>query len=102
MAAAARALLGDLIRWHLHAHRNDRIIGRHLIAAGRGARGRRTVALRLAPQEAVGKFQDFYGIKASGEIDNQMLYAPGETQLAGRPDSRMTFLRIVILLYRFV
>ena len=41
----------------------------------------------LGPQtkEAVRKFQDFYGIKASGEIDNQTLYALGETQLAGRP-----------------
>jgi peptidoglycan hydrolase-like protein with peptidoglycan-binding domain len=36
-------------------------------------------------KEAVRKFQDFYGIKASGEIDNQTLYALGETQLAGRP-----------------
>jgi peptidoglycan hydrolase-like protein with peptidoglycan-binding domain len=41
----------------------------------------------LGPQtkEAIRKFQDFYGIKASGEIDNQTLYARGETQLAGRP-----------------
>jgi peptidoglycan hydrolase-like protein with peptidoglycan-binding domain len=41
----------------------------------------------LGPQtkEAVRKFQDFYGIKASGEINNQTLYALGETQLAGRP-----------------
>ena len=41
----------------------------------------------LGPQtkEAVRKFQDFYGIKARGEIDNQTLYALGETQLAGRP-----------------
>jgi peptidoglycan hydrolase-like protein with peptidoglycan-binding domain len=41
----------------------------------------------LGPQtkEAVRKFQDFFGIKASGEIDNQTLYALGETQLAGRP-----------------
>jgi peptidoglycan hydrolase-like protein with peptidoglycan-binding domain len=41
----------------------------------------------LGPQmkEAVRKLQDFYGIKAGGEIDNQTLYALGETQLAGRP-----------------
>jgi peptidoglycan hydrolase-like protein with peptidoglycan-binding domain len=32
----------------------------------------------------VSKFQDFYGIKATGEINNQTLYALGMTQLAGR------------------
>ena len=33
--------------------------------------------------QAVRSFQEFYGIKASGQIDNQTLYALGETQLAG-------------------
>jgi peptidoglycan hydrolase-like protein with peptidoglycan-binding domain len=35
--------------------------------------------------EAVRKFQEAYGIKASGRIDNQTLYALGESQLAGQP-----------------
>ena len=41
----------------------------------------------LGPQtkEAVRKFQDFYGIKATGEIVNQTLYALGGGKLAGRP-----------------
>lgn len=39
----------------------------------------------LGPQteQAVRKFQDSYGISASGRIDNQTLYALGQTQLAG-------------------
>jgi peptidoglycan hydrolase-like protein with peptidoglycan-binding domain len=41
----------------------------------------------LGPQteQAVRKFQDAYGISASGHIDNQTLYALGQTQLAGEP-----------------
>jgi peptidoglycan hydrolase-like protein with peptidoglycan-binding domain len=41
----------------------------------------------LGPQtrEAVRKFQDFYGMKATGEIDNQTLYALGERGLVGQP-----------------
>jgi hypothetical protein len=31
------------------------------------------------------KFQDFYGLKAGGEIDNQTLYALGQSGLAGPP-----------------
>ena len=37
-------------------------------------------------KEAVRKYQDRYGIKASGEIDNQTLYALGGAELASRPD----------------
>ena len=39
----------------------------------------------IGPQteQAIRKFQDYYGIKVSGRIDNQTLYALGETQLAG-------------------
>jgi peptidoglycan hydrolase-like protein with peptidoglycan-binding domain len=36
-------------------------------------------------REAVRKFQDFYGLKAGGEIDNQTLYALGQSGLAGPP-----------------
>jgi peptidoglycan hydrolase-like protein with peptidoglycan-binding domain len=36
-------------------------------------------------REAVRKFQDFYGLKANGEIDNQTLYALGQSALAGPP-----------------
>jgi peptidoglycan hydrolase-like protein with peptidoglycan-binding domain len=32
--------------------------------------------------EAVRNFQDRYGIKASGQVDNQTLFALGETELA--------------------
>jgi peptidoglycan hydrolase-like protein with peptidoglycan-binding domain len=41
----------------------------------------------LGPQtnQAVRNFQDFYGMKASGQINNQTLYALGETRLAGQP-----------------
>jgi peptidoglycan hydrolase-like protein with peptidoglycan-binding domain len=35
-------------------------------------------------KEGVRKFQDRYGIKASGEIDNQTLFAVGESDLALR------------------
>jgi peptidoglycan hydrolase-like protein with peptidoglycan-binding domain len=38
-------------------------------------------------KEAVRNFQDRYGMKASGEIDNQTLYALGKPELAGRPGS---------------
>jgi peptidoglycan hydrolase-like protein with peptidoglycan-binding domain len=34
--------------------------------------------------EAVRKFQDAYGMKTSGRVDNQTLYALGEPQLAGQ------------------
>jgi peptidoglycan hydrolase-like protein with peptidoglycan-binding domain len=36
-------------------------------------------------EQAVRKFQDTYGIQASGRIDNQTLYALGQTQLASEP-----------------
>ncbi len=36
-------------------------------------------------EQAVRKFQDAYGISASGKVDNQTLYALGQTQLAGEP-----------------
>jgi peptidoglycan hydrolase-like protein with peptidoglycan-binding domain len=41
----------------------------------------------MGPQteQAVCKFQDAYGINASGHVDNQTLYALGETQLASEP-----------------
>ena len=41
----------------------------------------------MGPQteQAVRKFQDAYGINASGRIDNQTLYALGQTQLASEP-----------------
>jgi peptidoglycan hydrolase-like protein with peptidoglycan-binding domain len=41
----------------------------------------------LGPQteQAVRKFQEAYGINMSGRIDNQTLYALGQTQLAGEP-----------------
>jgi peptidoglycan hydrolase-like protein with peptidoglycan-binding domain len=35
-------------------------------------------------EEAVHKFQDFYGIKPTGHIDNQTLYALGAPQLASQ------------------
>ena len=40
----------------------------------------------LGPQteQAIRKFQDHYGIKVTGRIDNQTLYALGEAQLAGQ------------------
>jgi peptidoglycan hydrolase-like protein with peptidoglycan-binding domain len=38
-------------------------------------------------KEAVRNFQDRYGIKADGEIDNQTLYALGKPELAGQPGS---------------
>jgi peptidoglycan hydrolase-like protein with peptidoglycan-binding domain len=40
----------------------------------------------LGPQteQALRKFQDYYGIKVTGRIDNQTLYALGEAQLAGQ------------------
>jgi peptidoglycan hydrolase-like protein with peptidoglycan-binding domain len=38
-------------------------------------------------QQAVRHYQDRYGIKASGNIDNQTLYALGATELAGQPGS---------------
>jgi peptidoglycan hydrolase-like protein with peptidoglycan-binding domain len=37
-------------------------------------------------REAVRGYQDRYGMPATGEIDNQTLYALGGTELAGRPD----------------
>ena len=36
-------------------------------------------------EQAVRKFQDAYGINNSGHIDNQTLYALGQTQLASEP-----------------
>lgn len=38
-------------------------------------------------KEAVRNFQDRYGMKADGEIDNQTLYALGKPELAGQPGS---------------
>jgi peptidoglycan hydrolase-like protein with peptidoglycan-binding domain len=40
----------------------------------------------LGPQteQAIRKFQDHYGLKVTGRIDNQTLYALGEAQLAGQ------------------
>jgi peptidoglycan hydrolase-like protein with peptidoglycan-binding domain len=38
-------------------------------------------------KEAVRNFQDRYGMQASGEIDNQTLYALGKPELAGQPGS---------------
>ena len=35
-------------------------------------------------KEAIRNFQDRYGMKASGEIDNQTLFALGEAELAGQ------------------
>jgi peptidoglycan hydrolase-like protein with peptidoglycan-binding domain len=35
-------------------------------------------------EQALRKFQDHYGIKVTGLIDNQTLYALGEAQLAGQ------------------
>jgi peptidoglycan hydrolase-like protein with peptidoglycan-binding domain len=36
-------------------------------------------------ERAVRDFQDRYGIKASGDLDNQTLYALGAPELAGQP-----------------
>jgi peptidoglycan hydrolase-like protein with peptidoglycan-binding domain len=36
-------------------------------------------------EQAVHDFQDRYGIRASGKVDNQTLYALGEATLAGPP-----------------
>lgn len=38
-------------------------------------------------REAVRSFQDRYGMNASGEIDNQTLFALGQVGLAGQPGS---------------
>jgi peptidoglycan hydrolase-like protein with peptidoglycan-binding domain len=38
-------------------------------------------------KEAIRKFQDQYGMKASGEINNQMLFALGAVELA-RPQGQ--------------
>jgi peptidoglycan hydrolase-like protein with peptidoglycan-binding domain len=38
-------------------------------------------------KEAVRNFQDRYGMQASGEIDNQTLYALGKPELAEQPSS---------------
>ena len=38
-------------------------------------------------EEAVRNFQDRYGMKASGKIDNQTLFALGEAELTGQPAS---------------
>ena len=37
-------------------------------------------------REAVRGYQDRYGMPATGEIDNQTLYALGGAELAGRPE----------------
>ena len=37
-------------------------------------------------REAVRSYQDRYGMPATGEIDNQTLYALGGTELAGQPE----------------
>jgi peptidoglycan hydrolase-like protein with peptidoglycan-binding domain len=39
-------------------------------------------------ERAVRDYQDRYGIKASGDIDNQTLYALGATELAGQTEDR--------------
>jgi hypothetical protein len=36
-------------------------------------------------KDAVRSFQDRYGMRATGEIDNQTLYALGEVELTGQP-----------------
>jgi hypothetical protein len=38
-------------------------------------------------KDAVRNFQDRYGMKATGEIDNQTLFALGKVELAGQPGS---------------
>lgn len=38
-------------------------------------------------QEAVRSYQDRYGMPATGELDNQTLYALGGTELAGNSES---------------
>ena len=38
-------------------------------------------------EESVRSFQDRYGMKASGKLDNQTLYALGQAQLASQPGS---------------
>ena len=37
-------------------------------------------------REAIRSYQDRYGIPATGEIDNQTLYALGGTELASQPE----------------
>lgn len=37
-------------------------------------------------REAIRSYQDRYGMPATGEIDNQTLYALGGTELAGQPE----------------
>ena len=41
--------------------------------------------LGVRTKGAVRDFQDRYGIKASGDLDNQTLYALGAPELAGQP-----------------